>query len=85
MNLEILTPDKTVFSGAIRSVTVPGTKGPFTILKNHAPIISTLESGEVCVVTSQGSDMVYIINQGMIEVNKKNIMVLAEKIRPAEL
>jgi F-type H+-transporting ATPase subunit epsilon len=85
MNLEILTPDKTVFSGAIRSVTVPGTKGPFTILENHAPIISTLEKGEVSIVTSHGSDMLYLINQGVIEVHKNNVMVLAEKIRPAEL
>ena len=85
MHLEILTPDKTVFSGNINSVTVPGTKGPFTILKNHAPIISTLESGELSLLTTNGVDMLYEISEGMIEVNQNRIMVLAEKIRPAEL
>jgi F-type H+-transporting ATPase subunit epsilon len=85
MHLEILTPDETVFSGNINSVTVPGTKGPFTILKNHAPIISTLESGELSLLTTNGIDLLYEISEGMIEVNQNRIMVLAEKIRPAEL
>ncbi len=85
MHLEILTPDKTVFSGNINSVTVPGTKGPFTILKNHASVISTLESGELSLLTTNGIDMLYEISEGMIEVNQNRIMVLAEKIRPAEL
>jgi F-type H+-transporting ATPase subunit epsilon len=81
MHLEILTPDKTVFSGRIKSITVPGTKGPFTVLKNHAPIISTLENGEMSFLTTTGHDQFYIISQGMIEVNKNRIMVLVEKIR----
>lgn len=81
MYLEILTPDKTVFSGNINSVTVPGTKGLFTILKNHAPIISTLESGELRFLTSAGQDFLYEISRGMIEANRNRIMVLVEKIR----
>ncbi|RYF97084.1 MAG: F0F1 ATP synthase subunit epsilon, partial [Chitinophagaceae bacterium] len=43
MTLEILTPDKKVFEGEVTSVTVPGTMGSFQILRDHAPIISTLE------------------------------------------
>ena len=83
MYLEILTPDKTIFFGNITSLTLPGTKGPFAVLKNHAPIISTLEKGEMSLVTSQGLDFLYIINEGIIEVNKDKIMVLSESIRPA--
>lgn len=85
MHLEILTPAKTVFSGNIRSVTVPGTKGPFTILKNHAPIISSLEAGKVMLVTKQGIDLFYTISEGMIEANQNSIMLLAEKIGISEL
>ena len=81
MYLEILTPDKTVFSGNINSVTVPGTKGLFTILKNHAPIISTLESGELSFLTNTGQDFLYEISRGMIEAKRNKIMVLVEKIR----
>ena len=85
MHLEILTPDSTVFSGRIKSVTVPGSKGPFTILKNHAPIISTLDAGDISLVTANGEDILYSINAGMIEVNQNRIMLLAEKIRTPEL
>ncbi len=85
MHLEILTPDKTVFSGRIKSVTVPGSQGPFTILINHAPIISTLESGELSLSTATGDDMLFIINGGMIEAKQNKIMVLSEKVSIAEL
>ena len=85
MYLEIYTPDKTIFSGNIKSISVPGTKGPFTVLNNHAPIISTLESGDVSIETSQGIYLLYKIGEGMIEVNQNKIMVLIEKIRIVEL
>ncbi len=45
LNLEIVTPSKSAFSGEIQSITVPGTTGRFQVLKNHAPIISTFELG----------------------------------------
>ena len=45
MKIEIITPDKKIFEGEIKSVRVPGKKGSFQVLKDHAPIISTLENG----------------------------------------
>ena len=47
MELNIITPDKSVYSGEATSVTVPGRAGSFEILKDHAPIISTLDDGKV--------------------------------------
>ena len=47
MKIEIITPDRKVFEGEIKSVRVPGRKGSFQVLKDHAPIISTLENGLV--------------------------------------
>ncbi len=85
MYLEILTPDKTVFSGKILSVTLPGTKSPFTVLKKHAPFISTLENGQLGLETDQGDYMVYTIGQGVVEVRENKIVVLIEKISSAEL
>lgn len=79
MTLEILTPDKKVFSGEATSVTVPGTQGSFTVLNNHAPIISTLEAGEVKVKGSQGTE-VFQINGGVIEVLKNKVVLLAESL-----
>ncbi len=50
MKIEIITPDRKVYEGEIKSVRVPGKKGSFQVLKDHAPIISTLESGTVIIV-----------------------------------
>jgi F-type H+-transporting ATPase subunit epsilon len=80
MFLEILTPDRTFFSGKITVLRVPGTKGPFTILKNHAPVISTLDEGEISLVTDAGVDMAFSITSGALEVKKNKITLLAEKI-----
>lgn len=79
MILEILTPDKKVFDGDITSVTVPGTQGSFEVLNNHAPIISTLEKGQVIVRTS-GKDQKFVISSGVIEVIDNKIILLAESV-----
>ncbi len=54
MNLIVLTPEKEIFQGTITSIKVPGTVGQFQVLKNHAPIVSSLEEGKVQIVTAGG-------------------------------
>ena len=53
MKIEIITPDKKIYEGDIKSVRVPGKKGSFQVLKDHAPIISTLENGPVIMVDQE--------------------------------
>ncbi|MFI5218527.1 MAG: ATP synthase F1 subunit epsilon [Bacteroidia bacterium] len=77
MFLEIITPDKKLFSGEVTSVQVSGTSGQFTVLNNHAPIISTLDKGKVKVKSPSGEQL-FDINGGVIEVFKNKIIVLAE-------
>jgi F-type H+-transporting ATPase subunit epsilon len=79
MTLEILTPDKKVFEGDVTAVTVPGTLGSFQILKDHAPIISTLEDGPVIIKASTGEET-FNIKGGVVEVLDNKIIVLAEAI-----
>ncbi len=79
MTLEILTPDKKVFEGEVTAVTVPGTLGSFQILRDHAPIISTLEDGPV-IIKSKAAEEVIIIKGGVVEVLKNKIIVLAEGV-----
>ena len=79
MNLEILTPDKKVFEGEVTAVTVPGTSGSFQILRDHAPIISTLEDGQVIVKEAKGEN-IYNIKGGVVEVLGNKIIVLAEAV-----
>ena len=79
MQLDILTPDKKVFSGEVSPVSVPGAKGSFEVLNNHAPIISTLEKGMVKLNGKDGK-MEFEITGGVIEVLDNKVIVLAESI-----
>jgi len=76
MTVEILTPDKKLFSGESTAVTVPGTLGSFTVLKGHAPIVSTLEAGNVTVKTDR--DQTFQISGGVIEVLEDSVIILAQ-------
>jgi F-type H+-transporting ATPase subunit epsilon len=78
LNLEILTPEKTLFQGPIKSILVPGSKGSFMVLKNHAPIISTLEKGKLVISTESVKDQVFEIEGGVLEVKKNKIIVLVD-------
>ena len=78
MNLQIITPDKTVYEGEVQLVQVPGSKGSFQILKNHAPIISTLEAGNVKIIDSKDKTSMIPIGGGVIEVKNNKIIILAE-------
>jgi F-type H+-transporting ATPase subunit epsilon len=80
VKLEILTPEKSLFEGKINLINVPGSKGSFTILKNHAPIISTLEKGKIRIVTETNKTELIDILGGIIEVKKNSIIVLADII-----
>tara|TARA_B100000780_G_scaffold152556_1_gene106605 strand:+ start:993 stop:1229 length:237 start_codon:yes stop_codon:yes gene_type:complete len=78
MNIDIITPEKKLFSGDIKSVKLPGTDGEFTILNNHAPIISTLTAGEIHVIEETDNKLKFHINGGVIEMQENKIIVLAE-------
>jgi len=80
MNLEILTPQQKVFSGEVKLVKVPGSKGSFEVLKNHAAIISTLMEGEVKVETESGEILRYKTGGGVIEVKNNRLVILVESI-----
>jgi F-type H+-transporting ATPase subunit epsilon len=81
MKIEIITPDKKVFEGDIKSIRVPGKKGSFQVLKDHAPIISTLENGTVIMVDQDDNEKRYQIDGGVIEVKMNKIILLAESVK----
>ena len=78
MLLEIIAPDQKLYSGEVALVQVPGSKGSFEILKNHAPIISTLEQGRIKIVDIKGGTTFYEVDGGVIEAKNNKIIVLAE-------
>ncbi len=80
MKIEIITPDCKVYEDEIKSVRVPGKKGSFQVLKDHAPIISTLDKGMVRIVDMNDREVIYEINGGVIEVKANRIIILSESV-----
>jgi F-type H+-transporting ATPase subunit epsilon len=78
MNIEIITPDKKLFSGNATSVQFPGTDGSFGVQKNHAAMISTLKKGQIKLTTEQNTQEVFEVNGGVVEILANKITVLAE-------
>jgi F-type H+-transporting ATPase subunit epsilon len=81
MKLEIITPDKKVYEGDIKSVRVPGKKGSFQVLKDHAPIISTLEKGSVIIIDQSDLETIFEVDGGIIEVKANRIILLTESVK----
>lgn len=80
----IVTQERTVFSGEVRSVSLPGTEGRMGILPNHSPLLTTLSFGEIIVRPSTGEEEYYAIGGGYAEVQPDHIIVLADSAEQAE-
>ena len=80
MKLEILSPDKKIYTGEIKLVKLPGTNGSFEVLKNHAPLISTLEKGEIKVIDTNNDIQRFEISDGVVEVLENRIIVLVGSV-----
>ncbi len=78
MELIVLTPEKEIFSGSIKSVKVPGVNGQFEILTGHAPIVSSLVKGEIRIITSDGNKQNYSISKGFVEVLRDEVSLLVQ-------
>ena len=77
LNLRIVSPEKVEYEGRADRVVVPGTNGEFEILVNHAPIISTLDSGRIVFFDSEGNHEVNA-KGGFVEVQKNNVNICVE-------
>ncbi len=78
MLLEIVTPEKKMFSGEVDLIQLPGISGSFEILKNHAPIISTLDRGVIKIKTVEGKEQLFEVDGGVVECKKNIVTVLAD-------
>ncbi len=79
MTLEILTPEKKLYSGEVYGVQLPGIAGLFEILDKHAPLVSALGKGRVKVLKDKNNDVIhYSIESGFVEVLHNKATVLVE-------
>jgi len=81
LKLVIVTPVEELYKGKIIKVTIPGTKAPFQVLYNHAPIISTIERGNIIFIDENNKYFNFYIMSGIVEVLNNKITILSEEIK----
>ena len=75
MVLRIISPDGTLFEGEVTKVTLPGSMGLFTVLDNHAPLLSTLRAGGMLYETREKEERKMTIEGGIVDVKANSVSV----------
>jgi F-type H+-transporting ATPase subunit epsilon len=81
-HFELVSPEKLVFSGDVEAVVVPGMEGEFTVLKVHAPLISTMKPGIVVIDETPAKKLRLFVRGGFAEVAASGLTILAEQTVP---
>ncbi|GHA24753.1 ATP synthase epsilon chain [Devosia pacifica] len=84
LQIEIVSPEHLVLSEQVESVTVPGTNGYFTVMADHAPLMSTLRAGFVTVNRGGNNAEVYFVRGGFADVSTEGLTILAEEASSLE-
>lgn len=86
MNLEILTPERKLYSGTVYGVQMPGISGSFEVLEKHAPLVSALKAGRLKVLKEKGQNnfAFFDIQSGFVEVLNNKVTVLVEGAEAVE-
>ena len=77
IELEIVSPEKRLFTGMVERVNLPGVKAPFTVLYNHAPLVSTLCAGKIKWKNGKNSGEM-AIGSGFVEVKDNKVTACVE-------
>jgi len=83
ITLEVVTPEKMVFSGKVDEVTIPGTEGEFGVLRGHEPFLTSVDIGELYFLAG-GKKTYYAVNTGYAEVTGSRITILIETAERAD-
>jgi F-type H+-transporting ATPase subunit epsilon len=82
-HLDLVSPEKLLFSGEVEQVDVPGSEGDFGVLAGHAPLIATLRPG-ILTIFREGGSIRVVVNGGFAEVSPAGLTVLADMAVPVE-
>jgi len=81
---ELVAPDQLLYSAQVESVVVPGTEGEFTMLAEHAPLVTAIKNGGVILVNGDGNSKEFAVFGGVAEVTNSRLTVLAERTTPIQ-
>ena len=84
IQVEIVTPSQQLFSGVVQMITVPGVEGEMGILGGHAPLLTTLNIGEITLHRADGETEYIVVSGGVVEVRPDKVIVLARSAERAE-
>jgi F-type H+-transporting ATPase subunit epsilon len=85
MNLEILTPERKLFSGDVYGVQLPGVEGSFEVLERHAPLVAALKAGRLKILKDKQNHLAFFsIQSGFVEVIHNKVTVLVEGATASE-
>ena len=76
---QLLTPEGSQFEGEVVSVRVPGSNGDFQMLRNHAPIVSSLTIGKISIKQEGENELTFAVSGGFVEMSDNQLTILAEK------
>src|SRR3954463_14364073 len=82
VKIEIVSPERLVVSQQAASVTVPGVEGYFTVMGDHAPLMSVLKPGFITVTDLSNVAHVFYVRGGFADVAPTGLTILAEEARP---
>ena len=82
--LEIVTPEKTVYSGQVNSLQAPGSEGSFGIMAGHMPLLTSLQIGTLSFAEEGGGEARMAVSGGFAEVGRERVTILAETAERAE-
>ena len=84
LTLEIVTPEQMAFRGFVEEVTIPGTEGEFGVLKGHAPLLSSVDIGELSFIRNHEKTR-YAVHTGYAEVSSSKVTVLVESAERSDM
>ncbi|MEZ4830742.1 MAG: ATP synthase F1 subunit epsilon [Caldilineaceae bacterium] len=77
IEVEIVTPRRQLFAGNVDMITLPGADGQMGVLRNHAPLLTILDIGEIVLHMPDGAEDYIAVSGGVVEVRPNKVIVLA--------
>jgi len=82
--VEIVTPHRELFSGEVQMITLPGSEGQMGVMGQHAPLLTTLDIGEIILHRPDEEDDYIAVTGGVVEVRPDKVIVLARSAERAD-
>ena len=83
-HFDLVAPERTLFSGDVEAVMLPGTEGDMTVLPGHAPVMTALRTGFLIITNHKDEGERVLVRGGFAEINADRVTVLAERALPVE-